>query len=189
MVHYAFVLLLAGLVESACRRPACGRWCLAWAWGSRCCLAFGLPPVLQLAQVPPLRVIRRDVGGLKPASLAVLGVGIAGFAALLLAVSSDIKLGLIAVGGFAGAVALFAGLSWVAVKLLRKSVNEATAPRWLVLATQRISARPAYAVVQVSSLAVGLLAPRCCWCCCAPTSSAAGARRRRPTRPTALSST
>ena len=95
---------------------------------------------------------------LKPASLAVLGIGVAGFAALLLAVSSDIQLGLIAVGGFAGAVALFAGLSWVAVKVLRKSVNEATAPRWLVLATRQISARPAYAVVQVSSLAVGLLA-------------------------------
>jgi putative ABC transport system permease protein len=63
-----------------------------------------------------------------------------------------------AVGGFAVAVLLFAGLSWVAVKLLRKSVNEATAPRWLVLATRQISARPAYAVVQVSALAVGLLA-------------------------------
>jgi putative ABC transport system permease protein len=37
-------------------------------------------------------------------------------------------------------------------------VNEATAPRWLVLATRQISARPAYAVVQVSALAVGLLA-------------------------------
>ena len=36
---------------------------------------FGLPPVLQLAQVPPLRVIRRDVGALKPASLAVLAAG------------------------------------------------------------------------------------------------------------------
>jgi putative ABC transport system permease protein len=67
-------------------------------------------------------------------------------------------LGLIAVGGFAAAVALFAGLSWLAVKLLRTSVNEATAPRWLVLATRQISARPAYTVVQVSALAVGLLA-------------------------------
>jgi putative ABC transport system permease protein len=62
------------------------------------------------------------------------------------------------VGGFAGAVVVFAGLSWVAVKLLRVSVNEATAPRWLVLATRQISARPIYAVVQVSALAVGLLA-------------------------------
>jgi len=121
-------------------------------------LAFGLPPVLQLAQVPPLRVIRRDMGGLKSVSLAVLAVGVAGFAALLLAVSRDLLLGLIAVGGFAAAVALFALLSWVAVKLLRQSVNESTAPRWLVLATRQISARPAYAVVQVSSLAVGLLA-------------------------------
>jgi len=114
--------------------------------------------VLQLARVPPLRVIRRDVGGLKPASLAVLTVGVAGFAALLVAASSDLKLGLIAVGGFAGAVAVFALLSWLAVLLLRRSVNETTAPRWLVLATRQISARPVYAVVQVSALAVGLLA-------------------------------
>jgi putative ABC transport system permease protein len=85
-------------------------------------------------------------------------VGVLGFAALLLAASSDLKLGLIAVGGFGAAVAVFAALSWVAVKLLRVSVNENTAPRWLVLATRQISARPAYAVVQVSALAVGLLA-------------------------------
>ncbi len=158
LVHNVFVMLLAGLVESAL--PAPSLWPVAFGLGMGLTLlfAFGLPPVLQLAQVPPLRVIRRDVGGLKPASLAVLCVGVAGFAALLLAVSSDLKLGFIAVGGFAGAVALFAGLSWVAVKLLRQSVNESTAPRWLVLATRQISARPAYAVVQVSSLAVGLLA-------------------------------
>jgi putative ABC transport system permease protein len=120
--------------------------------------AFGLPPVLQLAQVPPLRVIRRDVGGLKPASIAVLALGIAGFAALLLAASSDLNLGMIAVGGFAVAVLVFALLSWLAVKLLRRVVNEATAPRWLVLATRQVSARPAYAVVQISALAVGMLA-------------------------------
>jgi putative ABC transport system permease protein len=83
---------------------------------------------------------------------------VTGFATLLLAASSDITLGLIAVGGFAGAALLFAVLSWFAVKLLRWSVNESTAPRWLVLATRQISARPAYAVVQISALAVGLLA-------------------------------
>ena len=157
-VHYGFVLLLAGLVDAAL--PAASLWPVAFGIGMGLTLlaAFGLPPVLQLARVPPLRVIRRDVGNLKPASIAVLGVGVAGFAALLLAASSDWMLGLIAVGGFAGAVLVFAGLSWVAVWLLRRSVNESTAPRWLVLATRQISARPAYAVVQVSSLAVGLLA-------------------------------
>jgi putative ABC transport system permease protein len=114
--------------------------------------------VLQLAKVPPLRVLRRDLGALKPASAAVLALGAAGFVALLLAVSRDLKLGAIAVGGFAAAVGLFALLSWLAVWLLRRAVPEARAPRWLVLATRQIAARPAFAVLQVSALAVGLLA-------------------------------
>jgi len=157
-VHHVFVLLLAGLVDAAL--PAPGIWPVLFGLGMglTLLLAFGLPPVLQLAQVPPLRVIRRDVGRLKPASLGVLAVGVAGFAALLLAASSDLTLGLIAVGGFAGATGVFALLSWLAVKLLRSQVNESTAPRWLVLATRQISARPAYTVVQVSALSVGLLA-------------------------------
>ena len=157
-VHYVFVALLAGLVESSL--PAPGLWpaALGLGVGGTLLAAFGLPPVLQLAQVPPLRVIRRELGALRPASAAVLGLGVAGFAALLLVVSSDVRLGLIAVGGFAAAVALFAVLGWLAVWLLRRSVREATAPRWLVLATRQLAARPAFAVVQVSSLAVGLLA-------------------------------
>ncbi|MDU7585865.1 MAG: FtsX-like permease family protein [Acidovorax sp.] len=157
-VHHVFVLLLAGLVESAL--PAASLWPVAFGVGVGLTLmcAFGLPPVLQLAQVPPLRVIRRDLGNVRPTSLAVLGLGVAGFAALLLVVSRDWKLGAIAVGGFAAAALLFAALAWAAVGLLRKSVRETTAPRWLVLATRQIAARPAYAVVQVSSLAVGLLA-------------------------------
>ncbi|KGG93103.1 ABC transporter permease [Comamonas thiooxydans] len=157
-VHHVFVWLLAGLVESAL--PAASLWpaLFGMGMGLTLLLAFGLPPVLQLAQVPPLRVMRRDLGALKPASWLVLGVGVTGFAALLMVASRDIKLGLIAVGGFAVAVLLFAGLAWLAVKLLRQVVNEATAPRWLVMATRQVSAKPVYAVVQVSSLAVGLLA-------------------------------
>ena len=157
-VHHVFVLLLAGLVETALPAPSIWPVLFGLGMGQTLLVAFGLPPVLQLAQVPALRVLRRDVGNLRPASLGVLALGVAGFAALLLAVSSDLKLGLIAVGGFAAAVALFAAASWLAVWLLRRAVNEASAPRWLVLATRQIAARPAYTVVQVSSLAVGLLA-------------------------------
>jgi putative ABC transport system permease protein len=157
-VHHVFVALLAGLVDAALPPPSIWPVLFGLGMGLTLMVAFGLPPVLQLAKVPPLRVIRRDVGQLKPATLAVLGLGTAGFAALLLAASRDLVLGLIAVGGFAGAVLVFAAASWVAVRLLRASVNEATAPRWLRLATRQLAARPAYAVVQVSALAVGLLA-------------------------------
>jgi putative ABC transport system permease protein len=157
-VHFGFVVLLAGLVESSLPAPTIWPVLFGLGMGLTLLAAFGLPPVLQLAQVPPLRVIRRDVGGLKAASGGVLLLGIAGFAALLMAASRDPVLGGIAVGGFLVAVLVFAGMSYLAVRLLRKSVNEATAPRWLILATRQISARPAYAVVQVSALAVGLLA-------------------------------
>ena len=157
-VHYVFVLLLAGLVDSSLPAPTVWPALFGIGVGFTLLMGFGLPPVLQLAQVPPLRVIRRDVGALKPASIAVLAAGAIGFAALLLAVSSDLKLGLIAVGGFAIAIAVFALLSWIAVLFLKRAVPEARAPRWLVLATRQIAARPAFAVLQVSALSVGLLA-------------------------------
>jgi putative ABC transport system permease protein len=108
--------------------------------------------------VPALRVIRRDVGDLKPLSAGVWILGVLGFAVLLVAASRDLYLGLIAVGGFAGAVVVFALVAWGAVNALRGLVKEDTAPRWLVLATRQLTARPGFAVVQVSSLAVGLLA-------------------------------
>lgn len=157
-VHHGFVWLLSGLVAEGL--PAANWWPVGFGVGMGLTLlfAFGLPPVLQLAQVPPLRVLRRDVGALKPMSAGVLVVGVLGFAALLMAVSRDATLGGIAVGGFTVATLLFAGLAWLAVQLLRRLVKENTAPRWLILATRQLAARPGYAVIQVSSLAVGLLA-------------------------------
>ena len=157
-VHFVFLWMLSGLVKVALPPPSLWPALFGIGVGFTLLLGFGLPPVLQLARVPPLRVIRRDVGAIKPASVAVLGAGALGFAALLLAVASDLKLGLIAVGGFAGAVCVFALLSWLALIVLRRSVPDAGAPRWLVLATRQIAARPAFAVLQVSALAVGLLA-------------------------------
>jgi putative ABC transport system permease protein len=158
VVHHLFVLLLAGLVDADLPSPSLWPAAFGLGVGLTLMLAFGLPPVLQLARVPALRVIRRDVGQLRSLSLGVLALGMAGFAALLLAASSDVKLGLITVGGFAGAVLIFALCSWLAVGLLRRVVRENTAPRWLVLATRQLSARPIYAVLQVSSLSVGLMA-------------------------------
>ncbi len=157
-VHQVFVLLLAGLVQTSLPAPSAWPAAAGLGVGLTLLAAFGLPPVLQLARVPPLRVIRRELGGVRSASLGVLVLAACGFGALLLALSRDLRMGAIAVGGFAVAVLLFALLAWLAVALLRRVVNEQRAPRWLVLATRQIAARPAYAVVQVSSLAVGLLA-------------------------------
>jgi putative ABC transport system permease protein len=157
-LHLVFVQLLAGLVETALPLPGWAPWGQGLGIGLTLMVAFGLPPVLQLASVPALRVIRRDVGRMQVASLSVLGLGLMGFAALLVSVSQDWWLGLMVVGGFAAALLLFAGMGWLAVMALRKALNEETAPIWLAMATRQLAARPGFAMVQVSALSVGLLA-------------------------------
>jgi putative ABC transport system permease protein len=161
-LHQVFVQLLAGLVNVALPAPSIWPALLGLGLGLSLLLGFGLPPVLQLAAVPPLRVIRRDLGAPKASSLLVLGAGVAGLGAILVVLAGDLVLGAIAAAGFAGAVLLFAGLAWLAVKLLRRvvptNVSGAGVPRWLLLATRQVAARPGFAVMQVSSLAVGLLA-------------------------------
>jgi len=157
-LHLVFVQLLAGLVETALPPPG---WMTFWQGlgsGWTLLLAFGLPPVLQLAQVPALRVIRRDLGPLRAASVSVLMLGLVGFAALLMNASRDLSLGLMVVGGFAGAAVLFAAMAWLAIQGLRLLVGRAGVPTWLRMATRQICARPGYTVVQISSLSVGLLA-------------------------------
>lgn len=157
-VHVVFVNMLAGILQV--QLPPAGWWpiVLGLGMGLTLLLAFGLAPVLQLAQVPPLRVMRRDIGQLKPASRSVVLAGLLGFAVLLFAVSGNAMLGAISVGGFAIAVLLFAGLAALAIRVLRLVVNEKTAPRWLLLATRQVAARPVFAMIQISSLAIGLLA-------------------------------
>lgn len=157
-VHLGFVVLLAGLVDAQLPAATWQPAGMGMAMGLTLLVAFGLPPVLQLAQVPPLRVIRRDLGSLQVRSWLVLAMGLVGFALTLLMVSRNLTLGLITVGGFAIALLAFAGLAAAALWLLRRTVPDEQAPRWLRLATRQVAARPVFAVVQVSALSVGLLA-------------------------------
>ncbi|MFM2068753.1 MAG: hypothetical protein RLZZ584_3662, partial [Pseudomonadota bacterium] len=158
LVQEVFVLLLGSLLDASLPPPGWGPAGFGLAVGLTLLVAFGLPPILQLARVPPLRVIRRELGGTRAVSALVLLAGVAGFGALLVAAAADLKLGAITVGGFGAAWALFAGAAWLAVQLLRRLVPEAGAPRWLLLATRQLAARPGFAVLQVSALALGLLA-------------------------------
>ena len=156
-VHLGLVGLLEGLIDS--RLPAASAWpgAVGLGLGLALLVAFGLPPVLQLAQVPALRVLRRELGGLQWRSGLVLLMGLAGTALVLVAVSRDLRLGLITVGGFALALLLFAGLAALGLWVLRRVSLGTRGPRWWLLATRQVAARPMASVVQVSALSVGLL--------------------------------
>ncbi len=156
-LHQVFMSLLTGLVDADLPPPSTAPFWQGLGSGLTLLAAFGLPPILQLAQVPALRVIRRDLGPLRAASVGVMGLGLLGFSALLLSASRDLWLGLMVVGGFAGAVLVFAGMAWLGVMGLRRAMRLSGLPVWLRMATRQISARPGYTVVQVSALSVGLL--------------------------------
>jgi len=158
LLHEVFVRLLAGLMSVSLPPPGWTTAAGGLGLGLSLMLGFGLGPVLQLASVPPLRVIRRDLGSVRMASGLVLLAGLLGFAGLLALVAGDWKLGLGTAGGFALALAVFALGAWLVLLVLRRSVPQAGAPRWLALATRQLSARPVFAVVQVSALGIGLLA-------------------------------
>jgi putative ABC transport system permease protein len=155
--HYVFAQLLSGLFDGALPPVNYGFALYGMAAGVLLLGAFGLPPVLNIARVPPLRVIRRDVGPMKLGSLLLTAISLLGFVGLLLVMAKDMKLGAIAAGGFFAAWALFVAAGYAASRLARLWANSDRFGPALTLAAKQIAARPAQTGVQVAALGIGLL--------------------------------
>jgi putative ABC transport system permease protein len=123
-------------------------------------LGFAMPPLLQLRNVPALRVLRRDVGPPQQGAVFAWGLGVAVIAALLVWQARDLKLGLVVVGGFAGAFALFALLSYVALKLLGRAVAALHGGRGIGwrYGLARLERHARASTLQILALALGLTA-------------------------------
>jgi putative ABC transport system permease protein len=124
-------------------------------------LGFALPPLVQLRNVPAVRVIRRESGAPRGGALAVYAAGLAALAGLLIWQAGDLKLGSLVVGGFGAAVAGFAVIAWIGLRLaasapIARRLGRASAALRYGLANLRRHARGN--AVQVASLALGLTA-------------------------------
>ncbi|HEX2530909.1 MAG TPA: FtsX-like permease family protein, partial [Burkholderiaceae bacterium] len=120
-------------------------------------IGFAIPPILQLAGVPHIRVIRREQGAPRPLALTTYGLGLTAFAALLLWQAGDLKLGTLTAAGFLAGFALFALVAWGGLEVLRRmrGLIDHTGWRFAVAALQR---RPGASIVQMVALALGLMA-------------------------------
>jgi len=154
-LHWALLALLGDLV--AVQLPPAGPMPYGLGLGLGLCLlvSFGLPPVLRLAGVPPLRVLRRDVQPAASGAWWAALAGLVGAAVLLMAVARDATLGALTLGGFALAGALLLGLALLAVWLLPRVVRGGG---WVKLAVRQLASRPGLAAAQVAALGLGLLA-------------------------------
>jgi putative ABC transport system permease protein len=157
--HFGLLAMLGSLINTTLPQPSLLPALQGFACGLVLLLGFALPPLAQLRQVPPLRVLRKDIG--LPTGRAALGylVGLVGFFGLLLWSSDDLKVGALTAGGFAIGLVVFALVAWAALLLL-KPLRVMTGTlgiswRFALAAVQR---RPAATIVQLVSLAVGLMA-------------------------------
>src|SRR5204862_8072969 len=95
---------LAGLIRAELPPPSPWPALHGFLVGLVLLLGFALPPLLQLKDVPAVRVIRRESGNLQTSALAAYGLGLALLAGLLIWQAGDTTLGAYVVGGFALAV-------------------------------------------------------------------------------------
>lgn len=117
-------------------------------------LGFALPPLLHLRNVPALRVMRRELGGISGAGMVVYGGGIAAMTMLVLWHSGDPRLAFTILFGAAGALCALALVTAGLILLLRR-LRPMLSARWrfsLLSVTQRSAA----AVIQVMAFGLGI---------------------------------
>jgi putative ABC transport system permease protein len=102
-------------------------------------------------------VIRREQAPPRALALATYGFGVCAFVALLLWQAGDVKLALLTALGFLAGFGLFALAGWLGLAALRRlrGAFDHQGWRFAVTALQR---RPGATIVQVVSLALGLMA-------------------------------
>jgi putative ABC transport system permease protein len=123
-------------------------------------LGFGGWPVLRLAGVPPLRVLRREYAPSRANLWGAVVVAVLAFSTLLAWLAGDRQLALIAASGFAAATLMFIAVSalavWV-VTLIRRAGPVARRPL-LRLSIASWSRRRALAIAQTAALSAGIMA-------------------------------
>ncbi len=151
LIHWLSALLVLDL-------PAPGWLPLVGGLGVAGVLLFGFafPPLMQLARVPTLRVLRRELGPPQASSLGGYGVGLVLLAALIIWVAGDIGLGAYAVGGFVVALGSF----WIVARLIIAAIARLRGGvgfgwrQGLASLTRHASS----SAVQIVALAIGLMA-------------------------------
>jgi len=127
-------------------------------------LGFTVPPLLGLKSVSTLRVLRREIATLEGVSVAAYGMGFAALAVLIVWRAGEVRLGMIALGGFA-AVLVVAGLAgWLLIVLasrLRGSVAAlpgGTLRGALRYGLANMQRRSGASLVQIMALGLGITA-------------------------------
>jgi putative ABC transport system permease protein len=155
--HFALVGWLGQLAPAGLPPPGWASALQGTAASLILLLGFALPPVLQLRNVPQLRLLRREAAPPQARALGAYVLGLAMFGALLVWQTGDAMLALVVGGAFVAGGALFALLAWLGLMLLGRLRGAFDHAGWRLAVTDMLR-QPGATVLQVGALALGLTA-------------------------------
>lgn len=149
------VMLLGNVFGGTLPPPTWGPAAAAFATGMLLLMGFALPPLVALASVPPLRVLRRDLPRPRVGGVLAYAGGIATIAALIAWQAREAQAGAIMVGGVAGLVLASALLAWLLLTALKRLPQRGVSWRFGLANLRR---RAFASSLQIGALALGLMA-------------------------------
>ena len=157
-VQEVLIRMLGNLVLA--NLPALSLWPLAWSilFASFLLIGFAGPPLCSLVMISPVRLIRKELGSVNIKVLWVALFGLITCLALIAIAAQDWKLASWVATSFGLAVALFALVSWSALRILNflfsKWGTQSFALRFALTAQAR---RAGFAVMQITALGIALM--------------------------------
>ncbi len=149
------MLLMSAVVATPLPPPAWMPGAVAFGTGFLLLFGFALPPLVALAKVPPLRVLRRDLPRPRAGGVLAYAAGAATVALLIGVQAREVRAGLIMVGGVAGLLIVAAGAAWALLALLRRVPQRGATWRFGLANLRR---RAFASSLQIGALALGLMA-------------------------------
>ena len=119
-------------------------------------LGFVMPSIIQLKDVPPLRVIRRELGNPRPVQLGIWLSGLLAFSALIIWQAGEWRLGLYMLGGFATTLALLLLSSLLLLRFVRLLRHRCRGGVWR-LGLGALVRHPVASALQISAFGISVL--------------------------------
>src|SRR5205823_4845837 len=149
------VLLLSTAFTGGLPAPSSTPALAAFVTGMLLLLGFALPPLIALAKVPPLRVLRRDLPRPRAGGALAYLAGVATIALLIAWQAREAQAGAVMVGGVAGLIIAAAVIARVVIAVLKRIPQRGVSWRYGLANLRR---RAFASSLQIGALALGLMA-------------------------------
>lgn len=153
--HLALVGLLAELVGGRLALPGMMPVVVGLVTGLVMLTGFGLPPILQLRHVPPVRVLRKDVGTPTRYAGSVYGAALLTVAALMLWQTRDVTLAIYVLVGSAATLGVLATAAYLLVRLAGRLFRGRVGVAWR-FGIANIARRSRASSVQLLAFGLGI---------------------------------